>query len=217
MLLQLGTPLSIQNVITNFSFLVLTAIANGMGVNESAAVGVVGKYNGFAILPAIAVGSSVSAMVAQNMGAGAVERAKKTFYTGFALAFSITFIVFVFTRLFPEEILSLFDDDPQMIAAGVEYIKTFSLDYLIVPATFCLGGLITGSGHTIISSIGGIMSSIGFRIPMAILFGLVLQKGMWGLGLAAPVASFATSLMLFVYYVTGKWKKNMVIKHEEKH
>ena len=217
MLLQLGTPLSIQNVITNFSFLVLTAIANGMGVNESAAVGVVGKYNGFAILPAIAVGSSVSAMVAPNMGAGAVERAKKTFYTGFALAFSITFIVFVFTRLFPEEILSLFDDDPQMIAAGVEYIKTFSLDYLIVPATFCLGGLITGSGHTIISSIGGIMSSIGFRIPMAILFGLVLQKGMWGLGLAAPVASFATSLMLFVYYVTGKWKKNMVIKHEEKH
>jgi len=216
MIMQVGIPISIQNVIVNFSFLVLTSIANGMGVAASAAVGVVGKYNGFAILPAIAVSSSVSAMVAQNMGAGEVERAKKTFYTGFTLAFSVTFVVFIFTQMFPEKILSIFDDDPEMIAAGVEYIRTFSFDYIIVPATFCLNGLITGAGHTLISSICGILSSIGFRIPIAILFGLTLQKGLWGLGLAAPVASLASGLILFGYYVSGKWKRSRVVKHEEK-
>lgn len=211
-IMRVGIPISIQNVIVNFSFLVLTTVANSMGVNASAAVGIVGKYNGFAILPAIAVGSSVSAMVAQNMGAGAIERAKKTFYTGFALAFSITFTVFIITQVFPEQILSFFDDDPNTISAGVEYIRTFSFDYLIVPLTFCLNGLITGSGHTIISSICGILSSIGFRVPIAILFGLVMQKGLWGLGLAAPIASLASGLILLIYYTTGKWKKNMVIK-----
>jgi putative MATE family efflux protein len=211
-IMRVGIPISIQNVIVNFSFLVLTTVANSMGVNASAAVGIVGKYNGFAILPAIAVGSSVSAMVAQNMGAGAIERAKKTFYTGFALAFSITFTVFIITQVFPEQILSFFDDDPNTISAGVEYIRTFSFDYLIVPLTFCLNGLITGSGHTIISSICGILSSIGFRVPIAILFGLVMQKGLWGLGLAAPIASVASGLILLIYYTTGKWKKNMVIK-----
>jgi putative MATE family efflux protein len=126
MLMKIGIPISIQNVIVNFSFLVLTTIANSMGVNASAAVGIVGKYNGFAILPAIAVGSSVSAMVAQNMGAGETERAKKTFYTGFTLAFSVTFVAFIFTQMFPEKILSLFDNNPETIAAGVEYIRTFS-------------------------------------------------------------------------------------------
>ncbi|AUS97267.1 MATE family efflux transporter [Clostridium thermosuccinogenes] len=211
-IVQVGIPISIQNVIVNFSFLVLTTIANSMGVNASAAVGIVGKYNGFAILPAIAVGSSVSAMVAQNMGAGAIDRAKKTFYTGFALAFSITFVVFIITQVFPEQILSVFDDDPNTISAGVEYIRTFSFDYLIVPATFCLNGLVTGSGHTIISSICGILSSIGFRVPIAILFGLVMQKGLGGLGLAAPIASLASGLILLIYYVTGKWKKNTVVK-----
>jgi len=209
-IIKIGIPISIQNVIVNFSFLVLTTIANSMGVNASAAVGIVGKYNGFAILPAIAVGSSVSAMVAQNMGAGAIDRAKKTFYTGFALAFSITFIVFVITQIFPEQ--SVFDNDPNTISAGVEYIRTFSFDYLIVPATFCLNGLVTGSGHTIISSICGILSSIGFRVPIAVVFGLVMQKGLGGLGLAAPIASFASFLILLIYYVTGKWKKNIVIK-----
>lgn len=213
-IMRIGIPLSIQNVIVNFSFLVLTAIANSMGVNASAAVGIVGKYNGFAILPAIAVGSSVSAMVAQNMGAGAIERAKKTFYTGLTLAFSITFIVFIITRLFPEEILSIFDDDPNTISAGVEYMRTFSYDYLIVSGTFCLNGLVTGSGHTIISSLCGILSAIGFRVPIAILFGVVMQKGLWGLGLAAPTASFASGLILLVYYATGKWKKSMIIKQD---
>jgi putative MATE family efflux protein len=211
-IIRIGIPISIQNVIVNFSFLVLTTIANSMGVNESAAVGIVGKFNGFAILPAIAVGSSVSAMVAQNMGAGAIERAKKTFYTGFALAFSITFVVFIITQIFPEQILAVFDDNPNTISAGVEYIRIFSFDYLIVPATFCLNGLVTGSGHTIISSICGILSSIGFRIPIAILFGIVMQKGMGGLGLAAPIASLASGLILLIYFVTGKWKKNTVIK-----
>jgi len=212
-IMQVGIPISIQNVIVNFSFLVLTTIANSMGVNASAAVGIVGKYNGFAILPAIAVGSSVSAMVAQNMGAGAIERAKKTFYAGFALAFLINFVVFIITQIFPEQILAVFDDDPNTIIAGVEYLRTFSFDYLIVPAAFCLNGLVTGSGHTIISSICGILSSIVFRIPIAILFGLVMQRGLWGLGLAAPIATLASGLILLVYYVTGRWKKNMVIKN----
>lgn len=211
MLLRVGIPISIQNVVTNFSFLVLTAIANGMGVSASAAIGIVGKYNGFAILPAIAVGSSVSAMVAQNMGAGMTDRAKKTFHVGFTLAFTVSLVVFTITRIFPEQILRLFGDDPDMIAAGVEYIQTFTFDYIIVPATFCLNGIITGSGHTIVSSVGGIMSSLGFRIPFAVLFGLVLDKGMWGLGLAAPLASLGTAIILAIYYISGKWEVSTVI------
>ncbi len=212
MLMRVGIPISIQNVIANISFLVLTAIANGMGVSESAAIGIISKYNGFAILPAIAVASSVSAMVAQNIGAGMINRAKKTFHVGFILSFSVSLAVYILTRLFPEKILALFGDDPGMIAAGVEYIHTFSLDYLFVPAVFCLNGLITGSGHTIVSSFGGIMSSLGFRIPLAVLFGVILDKGMWGLGLAAPLASVGTGLILFVYYLTGKWKTSTVVR-----
>ncbi|MEA4849105.1 MAG: MATE family efflux transporter [Clostridiaceae bacterium] len=215
MLMRVGIPISIQNVITNLSFLVLTTIANGMGVSESAAIGIVGKYNGFAILPAIAVGSSVSAMVAQNMGAGRIDRAKKTLHVGFILAFTVSLVVFTITRLFPEQILRLFGDDPDMIVAGVEYMKTFTFDYLIVPAAFCLNGIITGSGHTIVSSFSGIMSSLGFRIPFAILFGLIMQKGMWGLGLAAPLASFGTTIIVLTYYLSGKWKISTVINKDK--
>ncbi len=76
-LMKVGVPTSIQNVISNFSFLVLTTIANQFGVAASAGLAVVGKYNGFAIMPTVAVGSSISAMAAQNIGAGQLDRAKK--------------------------------------------------------------------------------------------------------------------------------------------
>ena len=89
-IIQVGIPISIQNVIVSFSFLVLTSIANSMGVSASAAVGIVGKYNGFAILPAIAVGSSVSAMVAQKAQRSSVQR---DFQSRFCAGFSITFLL----------------------------------------------------------------------------------------------------------------------------
>ena len=79
MIFKIGTPAAIQNGVTSFSFLIITALVNSIGgVNASAAVGVVGKFNGFAIMPAVAMGSSISTMCAQNVGAGQWDRVKKT-------------------------------------------------------------------------------------------------------------------------------------------
>ena len=62
LILKIGIPTSIQNVATSASFLFLTALVNSIGVMASAAVGAVGKLNGFAILPGIAMSTSVSAI-----------------------------------------------------------------------------------------------------------------------------------------------------------
>ena len=143
MLMKVGIPTSIQNVAVNISFLVMTSLVNGFGVKASAALGVISKYNSFAILPAIAVGSSVSAMVAQNIGAGEIKRAQHTMYIGIAVALVISLPIFIITQLFPEQIIAVFDNDPEMIQAGVTYLNTLSLDYIIVPFIFCVNGLIT--------------------------------------------------------------------------
>jgi Na+-driven multidrug efflux pump len=56
------------------------------------------------------------------------------------------------------------------------------------------------------------MSSLGFRIPLAILFGVVLDKGMFGLGLAAPAATLGAGSIMFIYYLSGKWKNSTVVE-----
>jgi putative MATE family efflux protein len=101
-ILKLGIPLTIQNLISNLSFLFMTALVNNMGVTASAAVGAVGKYNGFAILPAIAMNAAVSAMVAQNIGAKREDRAIRTMLTGMGLAYAISIPIFILTTIFPQ-------------------------------------------------------------------------------------------------------------------
>lgn len=213
LLLKVGIPTSVQNVASGLSFLFLTTLANSLGVTASAAIGAVGKFNGFAILPAVAMSSSISAMSAQNIGAGEIGRAKKTMYIGMAVAVSISTVIFVLVKMFPTSVLKIFNDDPALLAEGAAYIKYFSLDYIVAPIMFTLNGLFIGAGHTTFSLINGILSSVLIRIPVSYLFGMMMQMGMEGMGIAAPVASGVSLVIGVVYFFSGKWKK-MVVVHD---
>lgn len=96
-------------------------------------MGIVGKFNGFAILPAIAMSASVSSMVAQNLGAGLPDRAKRTMHNGVLLALPICTAFFLLAYFAPEIIMRIFTKE-EVIAQGLKYIKFFSLDYIFARA-----------------------------------------------------------------------------------
>ncbi len=210
LILKIGVPTSIQNIASGMSFLFLTTLVNSLGVMASAAVGAVGKLNGFAILPGVAMSTSISAMSAQNIGAKKFNRASKTMFTGILIALGISIVIFALVGFFPEACMKMFGSDPEFIKCGVEYIRAFKYDYLIAPVFFCFNGLFIGSGHTTFSLINGVLSSILFRIPAAFLFGMVLNMGLTGVGLGAPVASIAALLLCIIFYMTGNWKKIVI-------
>lgn len=210
LILKLGIPSSIQNVATGASFLFLTTLVNSLGYEASAAVGAVGKLNGFAILPAAAMSSAVSAMVAQNLGAGRLDRAKRTTFCGIGIAVFISVVIFAFVTVFPELCMRAFTDEQAVIQKGVDYMAAFKYDYLIVPFVFCFNGLFIGSGHPTVSLINGMISSILFRIPASYLFGIAMAMGLFGVGLGAPVASGAALLFGLIFFLTGKWKKAII-------
>lgn len=211
LIFQVGLPSAIQNGITSFSFLIITALVNSIGgVNASAAVGVVGKVNGFAIMPAGALGNSISTMAAQNIGAGFWDRAKKTCFIGTTMAAAISVVIFLIVQTFPAEILRLFDDNPEMVSMGVEYFRSFSFDYLIVPFCFCINGLFIASGHTTFTLINSILSSLALRVPASIFFGTALNWGLRGVGMGAPIASLGSLILISWFYLSGRWRKNVI-------
>ncbi|MDY5014492.1 MAG: MATE family efflux transporter [Eubacteriales bacterium] len=211
LIFKIGTPNAIQNAVVSVSFMFITALVNTIGgYTASAAVGVVGKFNGFAIMPALAMSSAISTMAAQNIGAGKWDRAVKSLRIGTLIAVVISYSIFAVAQLFPEFILRLFDRDPEMIAYGVSYMRSFSLDYLIVPLCFCFNGLYMGSGHTTFTLINGMLSSLLFRIPASYLFGVVCDWGLFGVGLGGPAASLGALILIIIYYFSGRWKVNVV-------
>ena len=217
MMINIGIPSSVQSIIVNISFLFLTAVVNEIGGEAAAAgVGIVGKFNSFAILPAVAMSSSVSAFAAQNIGAGLYDRAKKCVATGIAIALSLSTAILIFVQIFPESVLTFFGVGPDAVKSGVEYMRTFSIEYLFIPILFCFNGLIMGAGHTFFTLISGTVSSLFLRIPVAVVLGKWMGLGLTGVGLAGPAATFAGVCLAGWFLFTGRWKKDKTGIHREK-
>ncbi len=212
MLLKVGVPTSVQNVIVGLSFLFLTSLVNTMGLSEAAALGAVAKFNSFAILPAIAMSASIAAMSGQNLGAGKPERAVETMRFGTMLGFSMSFVIFLIAQIFPELVLSAFGEDAAMIEAGKAYMRSFNFDYLFASVMFGVNGLFIGSGHTTFTLFNSVLSSVLIRVPVAYLCGIVLDMGMFGVGLAGPFSSLVSLVLCIIFYKTGKWKEMVILK-----
>ena len=209
LIFKVGAPTCIQNGVTSISFLFITAVVNVVGgVSASAAVGAVGKFNSFAFMPVFAVSMSVSTMCAQNIGAGRLDRAVRACRLGTMFAVCIGYAFFGIMQLFPESVLRLFGNDEQMIINGVEYLRSFCFDFLIIPFVFCINGLFIGGGHTTFTLINSIISAVLLRVPVSYVFGAVLGWGLRGVGMGAPAASAGSLLLIVCFLLSGRWKHN---------
>lgn len=206
-LIRLGLPVSLQETMVSLSFLVINAIVNSLGVVASAAVGICAKFESFAMLPAGAFSSAIASMSAQNMGAQKPQRAKKCMWTGIAFAFLCSLFFFFWVQILPQSALALFKVDEQVTAAGIEYLRTFSFDFMFVSFYFCMNGFLNGCGCTTFTMANGVAATFLVRIPLAFLLTSFLPKelSLYGIGAAAPVATlFSIALCLF-YLKSGKW------------
>ncbi|MDR2090075.1 MAG: MATE family efflux transporter [Clostridiales bacterium] len=217
-ILKIGLPASVQGMLATLSFMVLTSVANTVAdVAGTTAVSVAGRFNAVAILPAFALQMSVSSIAGQNFGAKKPQRAFRTMLAAIAITFAISLVMYIAANVFPEQIVSLFigsdagtltEEQRQLcLKESAVYLKHMSLDYLVVSFVFNIGGLAMAAGHTWFSLLTGIISSLAFRIPAAILLGITLDMGMAGLGYAAPIASLGALVLGIVYLASGVWKK----------
>jgi len=211
-ILVLGLPTSVANSIVNISFVYITAIVNIVGgVYASAAVGAANKFNSFAFMPALAISAAISAMAAQNIGAGQLGRAVQATRLGTAVSFLLMGSFFVFVQLYPAQVISIFGNDPNMARHGVAYMRSFSFDFLVLPFVFCLNALFTAGGHTLFTLASSIFTSILLRVPICWLFGAILGWGMFGVGMAAPTASVGALVASLCFLASGRWKHNVAL------
>ncbi|MDR2479529.1 MAG: MATE family efflux transporter [Treponema sp.] len=216
LIFRIGLPTCMQNSVVSISFLFLTAIVNIVGgVSASAAVGAVGKFNSFAFMPTMAIAASISAMSAQNIGAGRLDRAVTACRIGTVFSVILTWLFFIVVQIFPAPVLRIFGDDPQMIQNGVVYLRAFSFDFLIIPFVFCINGLLIGGGHTLFTLINSVLSSVLIRVPVCWFLGVTLNWGLKGVGLGAPAASFVVLLTIIGYLLSGQWKHNAITAHKK--
>ena len=210
--LRVGVPMALQNSLVSVSFIILTAIVNVFGVEASAAVGILEKYNLFFMLPAISFSMAISAMVAQNMGAGIEERARKCFHMGLLISLAFGIVFFFLFMAVPENLMGVFTKDPGVVAQGLLYIKSFSWDFILVAFVFCFNGFVNGTGHTEFTLINNCISTFGVRVPAAFILSSMAGATLYEIGYAAPIASVVQIIIIFIYYRSGRWRRSVISK-----
>jgi len=199
--LRLGIPIALQDLLVSISFLFIGAIVNSLGVTASAGVGVADKLSGFIMLLPSAFSQSMSAFVAQNMGACKPERAKKALYCGIAASFAIAVVMAWMSFFHGDTMSALFAKDPAVIDASFAYLKAYAIDTLLTAFLFCYIGYFNGTGDTLFVMLQGLVGAFGVRLPVSWLISRQSGATLFHIGLATPAASVVQILMFLCYMV----------------
>lgn len=188
-ILRIGTPMALQDLLVSISFLVVMAIVNSLGLIQSAGVGVAEKLCGFIMLIPSAYMQAMSAFVAQNIGAGRPQRARKTLLYGIATSLLVSVFISYFTFFHGDVLAGIFAREAQVIAAAADYLRAYAIDCLLTSFLFCFIGYFSGMGETLFVMIQGLVGAFLVRIPVSFFVSRIAGVSLFAIGLATPAST----------------------------
>jgi putative MATE family efflux protein len=200
-ILNVGVPIALQEALVQVSFLVINGLINNMGLMQSAGYGVAQKIVSFIMLVPSSVMQSVSAFVAQNIGAGKRDRAKKGFFTAIFVGCSVGVVIFFAGFFGGATLSSVFTHDAEVIAQSAAYLKGFSAECILTCVLFSSIGYFNGCGRSIPVMIQGISSAFLVRIPISVFMSKLPDTSLTLIGLATPITTLYGILFFGVCFL----------------
>ena len=204
-LLRIGVPIAMQDGLIQIAFIIITVIANRRGLNDAAAVGIVEKIISFLFLVPSSMLSTVSALGAQNIGAGKPERARLTLrYAAFiAICFGACMVILM--QFAAEPVVSLFTDSAQsdgaeVIRLGGQYMRGYVWDCIFAGVHFSFSGYFCACGRSGLSFLHNISAILLVRVPGVYLTSLFFPDSLFPMGLATSMGSLLSVIICVIAY-----------------
>ena len=203
-LLRIGVPVAAQDGLIQIAFIVITVIANRRGLDAAAAVGIVEKIISFVFLVPSSMLSTVSALCAQNIGAGKQARAEQTLRYAIIIAVSFGIIIALLTQFISEQSVGLFTPDAIVITLGGQYLRGYIWDALFAGIHFCFSGYFCACGRSEISFIHNISAIALVRIPGVYLTSKLFPDTLFPMGLATAAGSLLSVIICVIAFALLK-------------
>lgn len=211
-ILTVGLPTAIGGSTMQFGFLLMSKNVLGFGTKAMAAYGIGNKCNGVITLPSNGLGSAVSTIVGQNMGAKQPERAEKGYLMSIAFSMSFLFIGgMILSRPFVSTaIVSIFSKDPDVVAMSADFLSIMAFWCFMNGITNSSTGLFNGTGHTEVTMIVEASRLWVFRFATLFICRDILGMGVRSVWYSVVVSNGIGAIILFIVYKTGYWKKKRI-------
>lgn len=198
---KVGIPISAQDGFIQISFLLITIFVNRRGLNDAAAVGVVEKLIGILFLVPSSLLASVSALCAQNNGAGKHTRARQTLFYAAALAAGIGLVFSIIFQFIAADAVRLFADEPEVIRLGDQYMRSYVWDCIVAGVHFVFSGYFCAYNKSWISFLHNTISIITARIPIAYFASVTYKETLYPMGWGAPIGSLISVIVCIIAYL----------------
>ena len=220
-ILKIGVPVAFQDGLIQVAFITITIIANHRGLNDSAAVGIVEKVMSFLFLVPSSMLSAVSALGAQNIGAGKAKRATDTLCYAAFLAAGFGFAAAVLMQFSADSVVGLFTDTAtaeglEVVRLGGQYLRGYVWDCVFAGVHFCFSGYFCAIGKSGISFLHNIISILLMRIPGVYLTSLLFPESLFPMGLATAsgsIISVVICVIAFSILMRKKKKTTIGVQH----
>lgn len=194
-LLKVGVPIALQDGFIQIAFIVITVIVNKRGLNDAAAVGIVEKIIGILFLVPSSMLQTVSALCAQNIGAGKHERARLTLGYGCLMTVIWGTAAVVVMQLDAERFIGLFSDSREVVLMGGQYMRGYVWDSILAGIHFCFSGYFCAYGLSGISFAHNSISILCARIPLSYLASKYFVDTLFPMGLASTMGSGVSAVI----------------------
>lgn len=154
----------------------------------------------------MAIGAAVSAMAAQNIGAGRWDRVSRITRSGIVQNVLLTGALVALLLLFDRPALALFlgGDSPALpIARHIQLLATWN--FVLFGITMIFFGVVRANGSVIAPLIILAVAMFPVRLGFIALFRPVL--GTDALWLSFPAGSLATAILSALFYKYGRWRE----------
>lgn len=199
--IRVGAPLALQELLTNISFLALCAFINRLGLDASNGYGIAQKIQSFIMLIPSSIMQCMASFVAQNVGAGKEDRAKKGMLYGMTVGAGIGIVIAALAFFKGDLLASIFSDNPQDIARAFEYLRGFAPEAIITSILFSFMGYFNGHSRSTFVMIQGLAQSFLIRLPMSYIMSIQPNASLTNIGLAAPTATVFGITLCLLYYI----------------
>ena len=204
-ILRIGIPSSIQMASISLGNMVIQRDINSNGAFFAAGANCAHRIDSFVILPAQTFSNAVTTFVGQNFGARKLDRFKHGIKAGITYSMISTVIFGGLTYIFAEELIGIFNKNPEVVAAGAGYLQILTPFYFIIALMFIFCGIIRGTGHVMVT----MAAMITAQCVMRVIACKIINHLVGGISIfySFPIGWFFGCAIVMTYFFIGSWRK----------
>jgi putative MATE family efflux protein len=204
-LVKKGIPMSAQMLVISLSAVLMITLVNRFGVDTTAAFGAALQIWNYIQMPAFAVGMGVSAMTAQNVGAGKWQRVTRIARTGVLYSITLTGSIVLAIELLDRYVFGVFlPSGSSALAVASHMNRIVTPSFIFFGISVALFGVVRATGAVMAPLIVLTISLLVVRFPLAEVF--LARYHVDAVWWSFPISSVLSSILAIAYFRYGGWR-----------